>query len=127
MGKEDLHVDGPKLDPTCYLFLEGDNARKTTSALSHWWLPMAMPTLGVVASLYSNSANKIPYRAKMHKHIIFGVCGLALGLYTRKIKAEWLAEKDVLYYHYMTLHPEDFPPPEKIKFRDYLSTWTPVR
>jgi len=127
MGNEDLHVDGPKLDPTCYLFLQGDNAKKTTSTLSDWWLPMVMPVMAVVSSLYSNGANKIPYRAKMHKHVIVGACGLAIGLYLRKVKAEWLAEKDVLYYHYMTLHPEDFQPQEKIKFRDYLTSWHPIR
>ncbi|XP_003746284.1 uncharacterized protein LOC100901931 [Galendromus occidentalis] len=26
-------------------------------------------------------------------------------------------------FYYMTLHPEDFPPPERIKFADYWDTW----
>jgi len=124
---EELTIDGPKLDPTCELFLRGDNERITTSAMFTNWLLFACPAVTLSTTLGSNFIAGVPLRARMHVHAFSLAVGVALGIYSQKMKDRWTAEKDVLYYHYMTLHPEDFQPPERVLYRDYLTRWTPIR
>jgi len=58
---------------------------------------------------------------------MYPLIGLGIGLAGRNMMRTWQGEKDLMYYQYMCLHPEDFPPPERVKYRDYLRSWFPIR
>lgn len=47
----------------------------------------------------------------MHKHVFYTLVGLGIGEGGWKFKERVAAEKDVQYFHYMVLHPEDFRAP----------------
>jgi len=127
MADNTVDIERPKLDPTCELFLKGDPTYRSVSPLGNYWLIWASPLTFAGAQMISNMAVGRPYYARMPYTIFAGAVGLFIGVYGRKLKNRWQSEKDVLYYHYMTLHPEDFQAPEKILYRDYLSKWTPIR
>jgi len=49
----------------------------------------------------------------IHRHAMAGAFGVFAGEYLQNWRCRVAAERDLQYYHYMTLHPEDFPPPSK--------------
>ena len=49
--------------------------------------------------------------AALQRHLIYGSLGAVIGLYLEKWRVNRQGEKDFMYYHYMILHPQDFPPP----------------
>jgi hypothetical protein len=50
----------------------------------------------------------------IQKHITLVVAGIFIGEWMWNSRQRFFAEKDLQYYHYMTLHPEDFPKPRKL-------------
>jgi len=115
------------LDPTCDLFLLGDPKFEHVGLITR-----NMPIVGAVitaasSSVYGFFTSQRPVWAGMPKHIAFGLVGLAAGFYLKNWKIRMTAENDVFYFYYMTLHPEDFRPREKILYNDYLTSWIPIR
>ncbi len=80
--------------------------------------------------------------------------GGVLAEWLNQHKENYIAERDLQMFHYMCLHPEDFPKPskiffacifskllwfdfscnlynicftERVLFRDYLQLWYPIR
>lgn len=47
----------------------------------------------------------------IHKHALRGLFGLALGEGSWRVMNKYGIERDLQYYHYMVLHPEDFQAP----------------
>jgi len=115
------------LDPDCELFKKGDPTYQSVAALSRTITPAGLIILGCAANLMHNFTYKKPLRSGIHRYGLAVVFGLVVGDYVNKWKDEYLAERDFQFYHYMTLHPEDFQPPERVKYKNYLGTWVPLR
>jgi len=118
---------GPQLDPICELFRKGDPGYRTMSSFNRWFTTIGAATIGVGTALIMNMVARRPNFAGVHRHVIMGTMGAAFGEWAYRVRMATAAEKDFAFYHYMTLHPEDFPPPKKILFRDYLEPWLPIR
>jgi len=115
-----------KLDPKCELF-RGDPELKSYSALNQVWLPLTGTFLGGGYGLFNNWMNMRPVITNAPRTALYGIIGCGLGFAARKFRYYYTAEKDLMVYHYMTLHPEDFQAPERVKYRDYLTAWAPIR
>jgi len=114
------------LDPDCQLFL-GDPDRSSLSFTSRIWSPAGAAVLGFGYAMFVNGWYRRPVMSGAHKHLMYTAIGAVLGEGLFRLKSNILGEKDIQYYHYMTLHPEDFQAPERVRFRDYLAPWTPIR
>ena len=42
---------------------------------------------------------------------MYSLIGLGVGIGARRMQVSMQGEKDLMYFHYICLHPEDFPPP----------------
>jgi len=115
------------LDPLCYLFRDGDKELTTQTSLSRAWLPFFCGAIPAGGILLNNAARKRPPYASLHWTVGFFIGGLLGGIWLQNWKYRVQGERDLLIWHYMTLHPEDFPPPERVKFRDVLKEWIPIR
>jgi len=75
----------------------------------------------------SNLIQKRPAFAAIHKLGIAAIVGAWLGEAANTHKENYMAERDFQMFHYMCLHPEDFPKPKRVLYRDYLTEWYPMR
>ncbi|CAL8079004.1 unnamed protein product [Orchesella dallaii] len=132
MAKTPVDVSGTMLeppeglDPDCLLFL-GDPDRKTYGPLTRGWMPVTAAIALGVGSVLSNVASRMPIGAGVHKHVLNTLLGLAIGEGAWRYREKFAAERDIQYYHYMIMHPEDFQAPERKKFSEVLQPWFPVR
>jgi len=60
----------------------------------------------------------------LHRHILYTGVGFFGGAVVEKWRVNRQAEKDLMYYHYMTLHPEDFPPRGNLISDYFILTYT---
>jgi len=116
----------PGLDPDCQLFL-GDPEKKTRTALNRIWGPAGGAIIGFGMALLTNYWYRRPVVSGIHKYVIHASIGGFAGEGLYRLRNRIYTEKDLQYYHYMTLHPEDFQAPEKVKFKDFLTFWVPIR
>ena len=49
------------------------------------------------------------------------------GQWVEERRLNYLAERDAVLRHYIELHPEDFPVPERKKYADVIEPWIPIR
>jgi len=116
----------PGLDPDCLLFL-GDPERKTYSTLFRMWMPVTACLAVTAGSFLSNVGARLPIRAGFYRHLFMAALGYGIGEGAWRSKQAWESERDIQYFHYMVLHPEDFQAPEKRKWANVLEDWTPHR
>ncbi|ODM98741.1 NADH dehydrogenase [ubiquinone] 1 subunit C2 [Orchesella cincta] len=131
MAQSPVDVSGildppPGIDPDCLLFL-GDPEKKTYSAMTRLWMPVSAAICLGIGSIFTNVAAKMPIRAGIHKHVLNVALGAAIGEGAHRYRDSLASEKDIQYYHYMVLHPEDFPAPERKTYGQVLKPWVPVR
>jgi len=131
-GKSEVDTSGsvleppPGLDPICYLFL-GDPENKTFSELERMWMPVSCAVAFGICSLVANKGSSVPLRSGMHKHVLWTIFGSGFGEGAWRLKQKMDSEKDLQYFHYMTLHPEDFKAPERKKWAEVMRPWIPFR
>ncbi|KAH8025403.1 hypothetical protein HPB51_007715 [Rhipicephalus microplus] len=63
----------------------------------------------------------------IQKHIFGAALYVALGESAMRYADHRSMERDAILRRYILLHPEDFPEPERKKYRDVLEPWIPVR
>jgi len=118
---------GLNLDPDCEMFIRGDPDFRSMTQLSKLGLPFGCCVLGWASVLISNVQSNRPLHTGSHRYGIATAIGLGVGLLANKWRYAYMAEKDFQYYHYMTLHPEDFQAKERVKFKNYIRPWVPWR
>lgn len=83
--------------------------------------------VGFVASYWSNYMNQRPRFSRIPKMIFtMGMLTAVLEGFQR-LRIYRQAEQEVIVREYMELHPDDFPPFERKKFKDVFMDWTPIR
>jgi len=117
----------PNLDPICELFRRGDPEYRSISPLAKLWVPFSGGVIGAAAVLMTNWFSRKPLMSGVQRLVISTGAGVIVGAYLMEQRRIMLAEKDLQFYHYMTLHPEDFAPRERVKYKDYLGEWVPIR
>ncbi|CAO1434853.1 unnamed protein product [Diamesa serratosioi] len=106
--------------------LEDSSERKKTF-LNDIWTPMACGLVGFGAMCFVNYGTRRPIFSGVQKHMLAATLGVVGGKTVDGWRNEHLAERDAVLRHYIQLHPEDFPDPERKKFSDLLIRWNPVR
>ncbi|XP_015927083.1 NADH dehydrogenase [ubiquinone] 1 subunit C2 [Parasteatoda tepidariorum] len=74
----------------------------------------------------ANYYQRRPLYAGIHRHILLGILGFAVGHYVTKYLDNKWVERDAIIRHYVELHPEDFKV-ERKKFKEIFDEWYPIR
>uniref|UniRef100_A0A6M2E2G8 Putative mitochondrial electron transport nadh to ubiquinone n=1 Tax=Amblyomma tuberculatum TaxID=48802 RepID=A0A6M2E2G8_9ACAR len=90
----------------------------------YWGVPAV---LGGIAACLSNRYLMKPVFSGLQKHISSMILCGAGGAGFHRFSEYQSQERDAALRHYIMLHPEDFPEPERRKYRDVLETWLPIR
>ncbi|XP_035780125.1 NADH dehydrogenase [ubiquinone] 1 subunit C2-like [Anopheles albimanus] len=91
------------------------------------WAPGVGGLFGFLGACYVNYGTGRPLLSGIQKHIAAAIAVGTLATMANKWRDSYLAEKDATLRHYIELHPEDFPTPERKKFADLLEYWQPIR
>uniref|UniRef100_A0A1B6DXD0 NADH dehydrogenase [ubiquinone] 1 subunit C2 n=1 Tax=Clastoptera arizonana TaxID=38151 RepID=A0A1B6DXD0_9HEMI len=83
--------------------------------------------IGFGGSCAMNYFARRPIFSGIQKHVILTSAGLFIATHLQKRKEAYNAERDDIYRHYIHLHPEDFPIPERKRVGELLKPWVPVR
>ncbi|CAD7079657.1 unnamed protein product [Hermetia illucens] len=97
------------------------------SYLNDKWNPLICSAVGFGAVCYINWATRRPVFSGVQRHAAAVLGGAALGVFIDKKRNDYLAERDAVLRHYVELHPEDFPTPERKKIGETLEAWAPIR
>ncbi|CAH1996283.1 unnamed protein product [Acanthoscelides obtectus] len=89
--------------------------------------PICCGIIGFLGVLIANWATRRPVMSGIQKHIIATVGMAGVGKVLDDYRTQNLAERDAVFRHYIQLHPEDFPPYERVKYKDVLEKWYPIR
>lgn len=68
-----------------------------------------------------------PPFAGLQVHIIAALLGFVVTYKVSEYANNFFAKRDQMLRHYVTLHPEDFPEPERKKWGEVFEKWTPNR
>nr|CAH7729246.1 unnamed protein product [Callosobruchus chinensis] len=117
---------GPRVAKTPLELLENDNTIEKP-LLTKYFSPVAAGTVGFFAVIIGNWASKRPVMSGIQKHIAATLGLGAIGKFMDDYRDKNFAERDAVYRHYIQLHPEDFPPFERVKYKDLLEPWYPIR
>uniref|UniRef100_A0A0A9WHA6 NADH dehydrogenase [ubiquinone] 1 subunit C2 n=1 Tax=Lygus hesperus TaxID=30085 RepID=A0A0A9WHA6_LYGHE len=83
--------------------------------------------IGVSGIAFHRYISRRPVMSGIQLHILFGVGGASIAQFFQMRRDRYNMDRDAVYRHYIELHPEDFPPPERVKVGDVFTTWSPVR
>ncbi|XP_012252163.2 NADH dehydrogenase [ubiquinone] 1 subunit C2 [Athalia rosae] len=92
-----------------------------------WFGPTNGGVLGLASAIYVNYASRRPVWSGLQKHLSYTLIGIGLGYYAQKYVSKVLSEKDAVLRHYVILHPELFPEPERKKWGEVFQEWIPIR
>ncbi|KAL4702272.1 hypothetical protein ACJJTC_018586 [Scirpophaga incertulas] len=104
----------------------GDEGR-TPPFLNKYWPQILGTVFGIGTGVLVNFGTRRPLFSGIQKHVV-GVAGwIGVLTFVQNKRNNYLAEKDAVLRHYIELHPEDFPEPERKKIADILEPWIPIR
>ncbi|CAG9809875.1 unnamed protein product [Chironomus riparius] len=89
--------------------------------------PILLGVAGFASIAFSNFIMRRPLMSGIQRHVAVGTAGVFFGCWVNKKRDEHYAERDAVLRHYVELHPEDFPDPDKKKFGEILMRWNPIR
>ena len=95
-----------------------DGPYERTGITQYFWYPGLGGFLGGAANICQNYIGKRPAHLSMHVTIFGAVAGWVAGVWLRDRLSKKNATEIAVLKHYMMLHPEKFPEPEKKKFGD---------
>ncbi|GAB0094913.1 NADH dehydrogenase [Sergentomyia squamirostris] len=95
--------------------------------LSNKWGIVLGATMGFGLACWANFLRRRPVFSGAQQHIAYPVIGATLFHFIDGYRDKYLAERDAVLRHYIELHPEDFPTPERKKYSEVFERWIPVR
>jgi len=75
----------------------------------------------------TNVVYKKPFYAGIQRHIYFVAVGYFVSQIAKKLVDNYQAERDTRIRDYIIRHPDFFPEPERIKYKQVLEEWVPIR
>ncbi|KAI5631359.1 NADH-ubiquinone oxidoreductase subunit b14.5b (NDUFC2) domain-containing protein [Phthorimaea operculella] len=95
--------------------------------LNQYWPHILGVAFGIGTGVMINFGTRRPVFSGIQKHIA-ATAGWTVALnYAQKKRDDYYAEKDAVFRHYIELHPEDFPEPERKKIGELFEPWIPIR
>ncbi|CAH0407007.1 unnamed protein product [Chilo suppressalis] len=114
-------------DMSAIELLKLGDAGRTKPFLNVYWPHIIGTFFGVATGVAINFGTRRPLLSGIQKHVL-GIAGWVGALsYVQKKRDDYFAEKNAVFLHYVELHPEDFPVPERRKIGDILEPWIPIR
>ncbi|XP_055616630.1 NADH dehydrogenase [ubiquinone] 1 subunit C2 [Toxorhynchites rutilus septentrionalis] len=107
--------------------LEVLSGANTKTWLQDKYAPIAGGFFGFGGMCYANWGTGRPFLSGIQRHVVATVGLAALAMMVDKWRNAYFAEKDATLRHYIELHPEDFPTPERKKFAEVFEYWQPIR
>ncbi|XP_014255851.1 uncharacterized protein LOC106670228 [Cimex lectularius] len=107
------------------LLLPDPEEKKTV--LYDKFTPLCLASILFLGVLASRRFNRKPVFSGIQHHIMAVVGGWVVGKALHNMMENHNAEKDAIYRHYIDLHPDDFPTPQRIKVGEKFGPWTPIR
>jgi hypothetical protein len=95
-----------------------DGAYERTPIFGYFWYPGLFAALGGGGNLMRNWMVKRPQHAAVHITVFGATLGWLGGVWWRNRISQKNANDVATIKHYLMLHPEKFPEPEKKKFGD---------
>ncbi|TRY63418.1 hypothetical protein TCAL_14175, partial [Tigriopus californicus] len=89
---------------------------ETMSILDHYQAPTLFGLAGLGVNVLGNMFSRRPLKAGIQWTILGGLLGTWLGVQTREFNANRRQKRIQTTLHYVMLHPERFPEPERKKY-----------
>merc|ERR1711946_50786 len=99
----------------------------TRPTISKTFVPSFFSGFGFSLALFYNLLQRRPVLSGIQKHIALAALGVPIGLYAERKVDERSARRDAALIQYIKLHPESFPETERVKYKDVLQPWIPLR
>lgn len=102
---------------------------ETISIVDNYLGPGVMGAAGAGFNIVNNLLQRKPVKAGIQWTILGGLIGAWVGVLGRDYNAERRQKRIQTTLHYVMLHPDRFPQPERKKYGDknVLYDWHPVR
>ncbi|KAI4504797.1 hypothetical protein M0802_000347 [Mischocyttarus mexicanus] len=97
------------------------------SLLEKYGALVGVPFSLFVGGCLRNTALNRPAFSGIQVHIIAALIGYGLTYKLSQYMYDQRARRDQMLRHYVTLHPEDFPEPERKKWGEVFDEWVPNR
>ncbi|CAG0887317.1 unnamed protein product [Darwinula stevensoni] len=107
-------------------FVEASKRYKL-SVIGEYWSPVTCGLGGFGGVVLRNLFIKRPMLSGIQLHILAATVGALVGKYADNMYRKQTAQRDAIYTHYMHLHPERFPKPERKTFGEIFESWNPAR
>uniref|UniRef100_A0A2A4K4U1 NADH dehydrogenase [ubiquinone] 1 subunit C2 n=1 Tax=Heliothis virescens TaxID=7102 RepID=A0A2A4K4U1_HELVI len=107
--------------------LNKGNEGREVPVLNKHWTEILGATFGLCMGIFLNHQTRRPAFSGIQKHVLLGAGFIGLFNFVQDKRNSYLAEKDAVFRHYVSLHPEDFPEPPRKKIADIIEPWVPVR
>ena len=95
-----------------------DQGSEETPIISYFWAPLLGLASGGGGNLMRNWVLRRPQHTAIHLTITGAAIGWLAGVWWRNRLARKNADDMAVIKHYLMLHPEKFPEPERKKFGD---------
>ncbi|KAK4887527.1 hypothetical protein RN001_003798 [Aquatica leii] len=95
--------------------------------LFRYWTTGLLGSMTFLGVCVANWYIKRPMFSGIQQHILLTSGATIFGYYYQKHRDEYLAERDAILRHYISLHREDFPDFESTKIGMIFEPWIPVR
>ncbi|XP_055297017.1 NADH dehydrogenase [ubiquinone] 1 subunit C2 [Sitodiplosis mosellana] len=115
-----------KFGKTALELLDSRNA-EPPSVLSAYGIQFWFGLMGAGVHGVRNWTYRRPKLAGAYLYPIYFAVGAFVGQSILNWRRNYWADRDAVLRHYVQLHPEDFPPPERKKYGDVLLEWVPCR
>ncbi|KAK9731829.1 NADH-ubiquinone oxidoreductase subunit b14.5b [Popillia japonica] len=117
---------GPTIPTDPIELLTNDLSREEPFLNKHWSAGLCgFVTFGAVC--FGNWSAKKPLLSGIHQHALFTSAAVYIGHIIENYRRDYLAERDAVLRHYIQLHSDEFPIPERKKFGEILEPWIPIR
>ncbi|XP_055695783.1 NADH dehydrogenase [ubiquinone] 1 subunit C2 [Lutzomyia longipalpis] len=95
--------------------------------LADKWGAILGGTMGFGFACWVNFLRQRPVLSGLQKHMAFPLIGATVCHFLDRYRDKYMAERDAVLRHYIELHPEDFPTPERKKWSEVIERWIPIR
>lgn len=130
MGGEDKKIwEDPDPRVQWALKILDDEGFKESALTSDIFYPLLGLSTFTAASLVRNMSMRAPLGTSLHITLGLAAVGLLGGIKFRDVVSQRRADSLAVCKHYIMLHPEKFPEPERKKFgdREVFLSWRPNR
>ncbi|XP_022906330.2 NADH dehydrogenase [ubiquinone] 1 subunit C2 [Onthophagus taurus] len=95
--------------------------------INKFWAPVICGGLAFLGVCFGNYATPRPVFSGLQRHLAATGIGGYIGHVIDGYRNSHYAERDAVLRHYIQLHPDDFPIPERKKFSEVFEPWVPIR